>query len=57
MSSVTTKPELWQACSETRADLFDDWLDPIESGLRARVRGFIEELILGELDAVLSRPR
>jgi putative transposase len=39
------------------ASLFQDWFDPIESGLRERVRGFIEEMIRSELDAVLARPR
>jgi transposase-like protein len=38
-------------------DLFDNWFDPLESELRARARSFIEELIRGELDAVLARPR
>ncbi|MGH6768732.1 MAG: IS256 family transposase [Xanthobacteraceae bacterium] len=38
-------------------DLFDNWFDPIESAVRDRVRGLIEELIRGELDAVLARPR
>jgi transposase-like protein len=38
-------------------DLFDNWFDPLETELRARARGFIEELIRGELDAVLARPR
>ena len=37
--------------------LFDNWFDPIETGLRARVREFIEALIRGELDAALARPR
>ena len=37
--------------------LFDDWFDPIETGIRERVRGLIEEMIRGELDEVLSRPR
>ncbi len=36
------------------ASLFEDWFDPIESGLRERVRGFIEEMIRSELDAVLA---
>lgn len=39
------------------ASLFEDWFDPIESGLRERVRGFIEEMIRSELDAALARPR
>lgn len=38
-------------------DLFDDWFDPLETELLARARSFIEELIRGELDAVLNRPR
>jgi transposase-like protein len=38
-------------------DLFDNWFDPIETEVRARAREFIEELIRGELDAVLVRPR
>ena len=33
------------------------WFDPIEAGLRARVRGFIEELIEQELEAALGRGR
>jgi hypothetical protein len=37
--------------------LFDDWFDLIEAGIRDRVREFIEEMIRGELDAVLSRLR
>jgi hypothetical protein len=37
--------------------LFDNWFDPIESGVRGRVRDFIEELIRCELDEALSRPR
>jgi putative transposase len=57
MRSVTTKPELLQSSSECCSQLFDDWIDPIESNVRTRVRGFIEELIREELDAVLARPR
>ena len=37
--------------------LIDGWFDPIEAGLRTRVRGFIETLLEEELTAVLSRPR
>src|SRR5271154_3385495 len=33
------------------------WFDPIEDAVRARVRGFIEELLEQELDGVLQRPR
>lgn len=42
---------------EATASLFDTWFDPIEEGLRARVRGFIEALIEEELTTVLARPR
>ena len=38
-------------------DLFDNWFDPIETKVRARARQFIEELIRGELDTTLARPR
>jgi transposase-like protein len=37
--------------------VFDNWFDPIETEVRARAHEFIEELIRGELDAVLARPR
>src|SRR5215211_6452857 len=37
--------------------LFDSWFDPIEDGLRAKVRGFIETMIEEELTNALSRPR
>ena len=37
--------------------LFEDWFDPIEDAVRARVRGFIEALLEEELEAALSRPR
>ena len=57
MTSVTTKPELSQPTTESNSHLFDDWFDPIESGIRERVRGLIEEMIRNELDAALSRPR
>jgi putative transposase len=57
MTRVTTKPELLQLSSDCCSRLFDDWFDPIETGVRRQVRTFIEEMIRGELDAVLSRPR
>ena len=37
--------------------LFDNWFDPIEDGVRERVRGFIETMLEEELDCALSRPR
>ena len=33
------------------------WFDPIEAGLRNRVRGFIEEMVEQELAAALGRER
>ena len=33
------------------------WFDPIEAGLRGRIRGFIEELVEQELEAALGRGR
>jgi putative transposase len=56
MMRVTTKTDSRQPATEL-AHLFDNWLDPIETGVRERVREFIEELIRSELDAVLARPR
>jgi hypothetical protein len=41
MISNATKPELTQPEPETAAHLFDNWFDPIETGLRDRVREFI----------------
>ena len=37
--------------------LCDDWFDPLESGVRTRIRGFIEQLLEAELDAALGRDR
>ena len=33
------------------------WFDPIETAIRDRVRGFIEDLVAAELDEVLGRTR
>ena len=57
MRTVTTKPEVLQPPADNSSCLFDNWFDPIEAGLRERVRELIEEMIRSELDAVLSRPR
>jgi hypothetical protein len=43
--------------AETTVHLLDDWFDPIEAGLRDRVREFIQTMIKAELEAALSRPR
>jgi transposase-like protein len=51
-----------QDSTETTVDasvgrLFGGWFDPIETDVRARVRGFIERMIEEELSTALSRPR
>jgi len=56
MKSITTKSQLSQSRSDA-VHLFDAWFDPIETEVRERAREFIEELIRGELDAALARPR
>jgi putative transposase len=57
MTSTTTKSDAVQPDAETAVYLFDDWFDPIEAGLRDRVRDFIETMIRTEFDAALARPR
>ena len=57
MTNVTTKSDSFEPATDTAAHLFDNWFDPIESGVRERVREFIETLICEELDAALARPR
>jgi hypothetical protein len=57
MTNITTTPDSLHPKAETAVQLFDDWFDPIETAVRERVRGFIEDLIGSELDVVLARPR
>ena len=57
MTSTTTKPDSLQPGADRACDLFDNWFDPLEAEVRARSREFIEELLRGELEAALSRPR
>jgi len=57
MTRTTTKPDSSQPAAEMAVDLFDNWFDPIETVVRARAREFIEEMVRGELDTVLARPR
>src|SRR6202789_213935 len=57
MTKDTTKSDSLQPATEMAVDLFDNWFDPIETEVRARARQFIEELIRGELDTGLARPR
>jgi putative transposase len=37
--------------------LGENWFDPLEAGVRTRIRGFIEGLLEAELDAALARKR
>ena len=45
MTKVTTASDSFEPATDTAAHLFDNWFDPIESGVRERVREFIEMLI------------
>jgi hypothetical protein len=55
MKTDTIKPPADAA--EATLFLGDDWFDPLETGVRTRIRGFIEELLEAELDAALGRDR
>ena len=57
MTNATMKTQAAQPDGDGAVDLFDDWFDPIETSLRERVRGFIEQVIEAELDTALCRPR
>jgi len=57
MKKHSTRPDSATATAETAPHLFDNWFDPIEFGVRSRVRDFIETMMEEELEAVLSRPR
>src|SRR6201987_1126561 len=57
MTSNSTKLPVLGSDGEIAVGLLDEWFDPIEAGLRDRVRDFIQTMIESELEAVLSRPR
>ena len=57
MTSNSTKSSSLQSEAETAMRLLDDWFDPIEAGLRDRVREFIQAMIESELETALARPR
>jgi putative transposase len=57
MTSDTTCDDVVHPSAAAVPELFRDWFDPIEDGLRERVREFIQSLIESELDAALARPR
>jgi hypothetical protein len=43
--------------AEASSQIFDSWFEPIESGVRRRMRDFIETIMAEQPDAMLSRPR
>ena len=55
MTTDTTSPAAEAA--ETALFLDADWFDPLEAGVRTRIRAFIEELLEAELEAALGRKR
>jgi putative transposase len=55
MTTDSTKPAISRP--EGEHFLCDDWFDPLETGVRTRIRGFIEELLEAELAAALGRDR
>jgi len=57
MTSDITTPCLPQSEIETTGQLFDNWFDPIEAGLRDRAREFLQAMLEAELDEVLARSR
>src|SRR5690348_654163 len=57
MTSNSTKLPVLGSDGEIAVGLLDEWFDPIEAGLRDRVRDFIQTMIENELEAVLSRRR
>ena len=45
MTRATTKADSSLPQNEPKGHLFDNWNDPLETEIRGRIRGFIEELI------------
>ena len=56
MTANSTKSSASQSEAEIAVHLLDDWFDPIEVGLRDRVREFIQVMIESELKMALSPP-
>jgi transposase-like protein len=55
MTTDSTRPG--SSSTEGEHFLCDDWFDPLENGVRTRIRGCIEDLLEAELDAALGRGR
>src|ERR671931_1977806 len=45
------------ANNDARPFVGEDWFDPLEAGVRQRIRGFIEAMLEAELEAALARRR
>jgi transposase-like protein len=56
-SNITNSSSLQSEAADTAIHFLEDWFDPIEAGLRERVREFIQTMIETELEAALCRPR
>ena len=57
MTSHSTMPDQPQSETETAVQLFDNWFDPIEAGLRDRAREFLQAMLEAEPDELLDRSR
>ena len=56
MTSNNTNSAALQSQAETAIPLLDDWFDPIEVGLRDRVREFIQAMIGGRARGGIVAP-
>jgi hypothetical protein len=57
MTNVTMKFDSFEPATETAADLFDSWFDPIESGVGERVSRVHRGAYLQRAGCGLARPR
>ena len=57
MTIATTMPLGSQPEVEAANDVFDNWFDPVETEVRARVRKLLQAIIEEELEEALMRPR
>jgi putative transposase len=57
MTKTITTPCLPQSEIETSEQLFANWFDPIETGLRDRAREFLQAMFEAELEETLARSR
>ena len=57
MNKNSTSACLSQSKSNAAEQVLNSWFDPIESGVRDRIRELIENMLEAELEEVLARPR